>query len=444
MTYAHTRRGAVLILVLWTITVLAMLAGGLTFAMRQDLAIASLQQSRVVAHGLARAGVERAIAEVMDDLRAVDNLEDLWCDDPGAFQAVQLSDGTFSVLHDSYETGPSYGVGDESAKLNVNSATREQLMALPHMTTVIAGAIIDWRDADEEPQPDGTEGGYYSSLSHPYTIRNGPFQTVRELLLVRGVTEELLYGEDANGNGRLDANENDGDATSPPDNRDSRLDRGWFAYLTVHSYEKNRNGLGERRVNINSADADTLEQKLSLESWAAQSIVKAREQHQFEHLVDLLDVKLDPELEHSQREDNNNRDSSEKDTPVTKTIFKRIIDDITLSDDEVLPGRININTAPAVVLETLPGIDAKTADAIVRSRDRTGYRSIADLLDISGMTTDIFKQFESLITIRSNVFRIYSEGRTSTGLAEATATIECVVDRGEDVPQIRYWLESTP
>ena len=63
------------------------------------------------------------------------------------------------------------------------------------------------RDPDEQPEPDGVKRGYYESLPHPYTIRNGPLRTVRELLLVRGVTPELFHGEDTNANGRLHSNE---------------------------------------------------------------------------------------------------------------------------------------------------------------------------------------------------------------------------------------------
>src|SRR4030095_7853637 len=55
--------------------------------------------------------------------------------------------------------------------------------------------------------------------------------------LVNGVTAEILYGEDANLNGVLDANENDSDNSAPYDNRDGRLDSGLMEYFTVYSRE---------------------------------------------------------------------------------------------------------------------------------------------------------------------------------------------------------------
>ncbi len=450
MMRASHRTGAALILVLWAIAVLSLVAGGLSFAIRQDLAIANIERDRIVAHCLARAGVEQAIASVVDDAAsfdASDSLIDTWCDDPLAMQQIELTGGSFSVIADGHEptSTPWYGASDESAKLNINVATREQLLKLPDMTEPIAAAIIDWRDRDEEAEPDGIERGHYASLAHPYEIRNGAFRTVRELLLVRGVTPELFYGEDRNVNGLLETNEDDGTTSEPDDNGDGRLDRGWYAYVTIYSYEKNVNGTGEDRLKLNKASEQELTTRLHLESWAAKSIIKAREKKKFEHLVDLLDVKRDPSIRRDADAEDEYyfRADDEQDQPVTQTIFQQIVDDLTLKDEQILWGRINVNTAPEVVLNTLPGMDEDLAETIVRDRDaRGGYTSIGQLLDVKGVTKETFGKFEEAITVRSNVFRIWSQGDAASGLAQAT--IECVVDRSGDAPRVLYWLESSP
>ncbi len=446
MNRGHRRTAAALILVLWAIAILSLLAGGLSFAVRQDLAIANIERDRAVAHCLARAGVERAIAAIMDDANSSDMLDEAWCDDAAEMEEVKLTGGTFSVVHDDYEPIPQglYGAGDESAKLSINAATREQLLKLPHMTEPIAAAIIEWRSEKEDPEPGGAGGGYYTGLHHPYLMRKGPLRTVRELLLVRGVTPELLYGEDTNANGVLDANENDGDASEPADNADGRLDRGWLPYVTVYSYEKNTTGAGQRRLNLNQAGEAELAQRLNLEPWAAASIIKARGQRRFEHLVDLLDVPLDSAVRREPGAiDYYVRGENEKDRPVTPSIFAQIVDDLTLSEDETLSGRINVNTAPREVLATLPDVDADLAAAIARQRDTAGgFGSIGELLSVSGVTKEKFARFESCVTVRTSVFRIQSRGRTESGLAQAT--IECVVDRGNQEPRVMYWRESTP
>jgi len=439
----------VLLLVLWAIVLLSLVAAGVSFALRQDLAIANLGRDRLVAHWAARAGVERAIAALMDDatLTTTDTLLELWADNEPELAGVAVAGGRFSVLRDGYELIPQdwYGAGDEAGKVNINVANREQLLRLPHMTETTAAAILDWRDENEQVEPDGTERGYYGNLPHPYEIRNAAFRTTRELLLVRGVTPELFYGEDFNGNGLLDPEEDDGDASDPPDNGDGRLDRGWYAYVTVATYERNVDALGRKRLNVNTADAQTLSLRTSLESWAAESIVRARNQGQFQHLSDLLRVQRDPNVRRSEGAGAGTffRDDTDSERPVTKGILVEIIDSLTLQDAEVLPGRININTAPVEVLTTLPGVDRALAERMVRRRESLGgYASIGELLNLNGVEAEVFAQIEDLVTVRSSVFRIYARGESDSELAEAT--IECIVDRGHDVPRVLYWLESSP
>jgi len=92
-------------------------------------------------------------------------------------------------------------------------------------------------DADDTARAEGAEQEYYDGLPRPYTVRNGPLDTIEELLLVRGFTPARFYGEDANQNFRLDPNEDDGDERTPADNKDGKLDLGLRPFLTVVSYE---------------------------------------------------------------------------------------------------------------------------------------------------------------------------------------------------------------
>ena len=107
------------------------------------------------------------------------------------------------------------------------------------MTAELAASIIDWRDEDSEISPGGAEDEYYLLLSEPYNCKNSELETVDEILLIKGASEELLYGEDTNLNGILDDNENDGDLSDPDDNRNGRLDTGFYDYVTVYSVEEN-------------------------------------------------------------------------------------------------------------------------------------------------------------------------------------------------------------
>ncbi|MFZ5797926.1 MAG: type II secretion system minor pseudopilin GspK [Desulfobulbaceae bacterium] len=55
-------------------------------------------------------------------------------------------------------------------------------------------ALRDWIDDDGNERDKGAESGYYEGLNPPYTTRNGPIAYPEELLLIRGMTPALFYG----------------------------------------------------------------------------------------------------------------------------------------------------------------------------------------------------------------------------------------------------------
>lgn len=55
-------------------------------------------------------------------------------------------------------------------------------------------ALVDWLDADDQESDQGAENSYYRSLTPSYSCRNGPVEYIEELLLVKGMTPELLFG----------------------------------------------------------------------------------------------------------------------------------------------------------------------------------------------------------------------------------------------------------
>ncbi|MCL7487660.1 MAG: type II secretion system minor pseudopilin GspK [Desulfobulbaceae bacterium] len=60
----------------------------------------------------------------------------------------------------------------------------------------IIDAIIDWIDENDLVRDHGAESGYYLSLSPSYKPRNAPFSYPEELLLIRGMTKDLFYGNE--------------------------------------------------------------------------------------------------------------------------------------------------------------------------------------------------------------------------------------------------------
>ncbi|MBX9626288.1 MAG: general secretion pathway protein GspK, partial [Gemmataceae bacterium] len=155
-----------------------------------------------------------------------------------------------------------YGaVVDEGGRLNVNALIAQDtagqvlydaLMKLPGMTAEVADAIVDWVDVDDDQRTSGAESAYYLGLAQPYRAKNGPLSSLDELLLVKGVTPQLLYGSDRNRNGVADEDDGPGE-----------FSRGWADYLTPYGRELNLDSTGTLRVNVNeSEDLPALHQKL--------------------------------------------------------------------------------------------------------------------------------------------------------------------------------------
>lgn len=232
------QRGLVIIAVLWTVVVLMVIIAVLGRTNRLDMKVTMAKLDATRGKWACRAGVEKAVAVLNEDETENDTLMDTWSDNDEDFNDVMLQGCQLNIR-----------VIDEASKLNVNFATKDQLMGLPDMMEEIADAIIDWRDDDDLPGDAGIEGGYYEGLVFGYRARNGPFQTIRELLMVKDVTDDLFLGEDTNRNGQLDYNERDGDASPPLDDGDDELDLGWIDYLTCYTPEED----GTAKVNLNTA-----------------------------------------------------------------------------------------------------------------------------------------------------------------------------------------------
>jgi DNA uptake protein ComE-like DNA-binding protein len=297
----------------------------------------------------------------------------------------------------------------------LNTATPEMLAGLPGMTPELAAAVVDWRDEDDDLTEGGAEAQFYQFLDPPYACKNAPFSSVEELRLVAGFTRELLYGEDANRNGLLDPNENDGDRSWPPDDQDGVLDEGVAEYLTVFTREPNTRPDGSKRINVTQGG-----QKLAALLAEAFGEERAKEiQQRVGQGPPVRSV-----LEFYAR------------SGLTSEEFGQIDDALTDSDDDFLKGRINVNTASAVVLAALPGMDEQKAADLVAQRQgsNTLLDSVAWAADV--LDAETIRAVGPYLTSRTFQVRadVAGVGRHGRGYARAVA----VVDLTGDAPQIVY------
>ena len=157
-------------------------------------------------------------------------------------EAVSVGDAKFWLIgrdpSDGNSTEPYFGIVDEGSKLNLNNVSTNVFQYLPNITSDFADAIMDWRGTN------GVVSLDYTSLG--YAPKYAPFETVDELRLVYGATEDMLVGEDLNRNGVLDANEKDLNSTG-------EFEPSLFDDVTVYTREPNFHADGSLMTNVNTA-----------------------------------------------------------------------------------------------------------------------------------------------------------------------------------------------
>lgn len=410
-------RASVLIIVLWVafglVSLAIYFANSSSLELRAaDNRVAALEAEQAIA-GAARY-VSNALANVTEPGTPPD---------PATFktEAVQVGTARFWLigqpLDEEDDLQVTFGLVDEGAKLNLNTATLAMLNKLPRMTDALAAAIVDWRDADSDPSENGAEDEVYGRLNPPYRCKNSAFESIEELRLVSGFTYDILYDEDANLNAVLDHNENDEDASLPGDNHDGVLNRGVLAYLTVHSKQSNLRTNGEPKINVGTVDQNSLRAVMTEAGISSQTIGQV--------LVRFLaDNGQNQNGQNGQNGGQNQNDPNAQNGGGTNTTssstnnsvlqfylrsgltaedFALIENDLTVSTNSVVEGLVNVNTASATVLACLPGLDAEKADALVATRTgQTDQHSIAWVKDALDEQSAI--QLGPHITGRSYVY----------------------------------------
>ena len=419
--FGHVYRtdGTILIVTIWVVLVLA----GLALVFARSIRVAAVVGANHVASLEAECIANGALEYVIAKLAASTEEDTSVLMESQPYEAMQLGKGYFWVLRSNLEDEREfdYGLTDESGKINLNAASEEMLLRLPGMTAELAASIIDWRDEDSEISPGGAEDEYYLLLSQPYNCKNSPLETVDEILLIKGASEEILYGEDTNLNSILDDNENDGDLRDPPDNRNGRLDSGFYDYVTVYSVEINLDSEGNQRININDvqarADIQSELQKILKEERALEIMNLIPTRPSYANVLDFyFSTGLKPEE------------------------FSQIVDRLTTSDEETFPGLVNVNTAPKAVLLCLPGLEESDVEALLSRRNsEQGLDSIAWVAEV--LEREKAVAVGSYITTRS--FQYSADILSVAGNGRAYKRCKTVFDMRQETPRVIYWKSMT-
>lgn len=190
---APNQDGIALVLVLWVLTLLTVMAVGLTAAQRSETALTENQ----IDDARFRAVADAAIAYAMYSfLLPADLLPEQIGDEPGATAAWVPNGAPRNWAFGGMRV--EIAVFNEQSRINLNEAQSDLLQALmvavgvsDDQVVAIADAIADWRDGDDLRLLNGAEDGDYADSGRVVGAKDEPFTAVEELQQVLGITPAL-------------------------------------------------------------------------------------------------------------------------------------------------------------------------------------------------------------------------------------------------------------
>jgi len=329
-----------LIAVLLIMVVLSAIILEFNYASRINLHIADNSYKSRQAFNCAASGINIAVAVLRKhpDFYTDDSIKELLT---GKTQ-LQIEEG-YCTLY----------VEEENAKININQlktrdnqVVRRRVNQMLRLIDVlnsqygekapisygIVPAIIDWVDTDDyvtrlgfvKWENEGAEEDYYDQLEVPYLCKNGPFDMLGELLLVKGMTREIFEGRPGD----------ESRAVMPVP--------GMREFLTIY---------GDGKIDINHAPAEVI-QSLSegIDSALAQIIVARRELGPFRSVQELAAIPgMTPEIFRAIRESVTVRPA----TRYYRVVATGVVDDFTRKIQVIIGGGSSRGRARILLWEEL-------------------------------------------------------------------------------------------
>ncbi len=184
---APRQRGIALVLVLWVLTLLTVMAVGMTAAQRTETALSDNHVSGARFRAAADAAIAfTVLVFAMPPPDATDPDVSAWLPNgvavPWRFGGVDLAIRVFN----------------EGSRIDLNQAPPELLSALlvtlgmeEDPAASLAAAIVDWRDEDDLSLLNGAEDRDYRDAGRTLGAKDAPFEAVEELMQVLGMTPAI-------------------------------------------------------------------------------------------------------------------------------------------------------------------------------------------------------------------------------------------------------------
>jgi type II secretory pathway component PulK len=416
------RRGSTLAVTLWA--VVAML--GVVLVLAQEVRV----ESMAVANRTSRMKVDAAERGAEQWLLSVVEAE---VASPGSTSTTVMEQrvigdcGVWVLSPDPEDPRAyKYGLTDEGGKIDLNTGAPDMFLMLPGIAQSpnaqdIVDAISDWRDADVGDTGQGAEDNFYLDAgNHPdipeaYKAKNAGFESVEELLLVKDITKDVLFGADRNHNGVIDAEEEELLGNLADTNGS---ERGFYPFVTVWGVQATvppavtaNTGTTTQLADVNAANTNRLRSLLeNVVGGKADDIVTAtRNNRPFANVFD-WSFKVG----------------------LSSADLTSLYPQLT-ANPVAGPGggpaavnrraKLNVNTAAREALLCLPGLDESDAQAILAKRLAMGTTDLANIswlvdalpkekaVAIGGVVTGVSKVYSADIVAVSEDGRAFRRVR---------------------------------
>ena len=206
VTSRNPKSGSALLIVLGVMAILSLLVAEFGRGLRADLRASGsfyeeAQNDQLARSALAAAQIELLAAGTSMYADPTGNVYFVTSDETAESEIAALA---------QYRQGQSLGRGSFSYRfvmkpyaLDINELSADALGRLFEVAcgledgderSALVDSILDWTDSDNVARAYGAEEDFYQALDRPRHCRNAPFETVEELLLVNGMTPDLLFG----------------------------------------------------------------------------------------------------------------------------------------------------------------------------------------------------------------------------------------------------------
>jgi len=306
---------------------------------------------------------------------------------------------------------------DAGSLINLNAAAQASTGPLLQQTAALQGVqqqlldvgltqqqvdcLLDWEQVQTTARPDGAKDDFYNALQQPYNAKLAPLSTVNEVLLIDNWTGQTLYQPSTNSTSAMPL---------PVDAQGNTLPLA--SMVTVDSGAPNTQADGTARVRLT-----------------------AQNERQYG---------FTPPGRGGGRRGGR---GGGPDPAVTATSFAqllatqgmnpnraaRILNAVTFSTGRLV-AKVNLNTAPQAVLQTLPSMTTDLAATIV-GQQSAGFSTLGALATTQGVTMPVLRQVADQFAVGSDTWIVRVYGHCGNAGVAVEATIRVTNSR----PQIVTW-----